>query len=267
MFTIIGERINMTRKRIQAKVLERDAKYITKQVQRQEAAGATHIDVNAGHDPNREVDDMAWLVEVVAAATELPISFDSTNPDALRRGLELCNRPGSIINSITGEAARIEGTLPLIKEFNTSVVALTMDDTGMPEDLDGRLAITRALAEAVGAQDIGLDRVHVDHLVRPASTNPGQARFILEAIRHTKAEFPDIHIALGLSNVSYGLPNRNNLNRAFFAMLIAAGADGAIIDPCEEGMINTLFSARAVLGLDDYCMEYITAYREGKLEK
>ena len=265
MFTIIAERINMTRKRIQEKVLARDAKYIARQVERQEAAGATHIDVNAGHDPDREVEDMAWLVEVVAAATELPLSFDSTNPEALAKGLSLCNRPGSIINSITGEAARIEATLPLVKEYDTSVVALAMDDGGMPEDLDGRLAITRKLAEAVQGEGIGLDRVHFDHLVRPASTNPGQARFILEAIRQTKAEFPDVHIALGLSNVSYGLPNRNNLNRAFLAMLIAAGADGAIVDPCEEGMINTLFSARAVLGLDDYCMEYITAYRDGKL--
>jgi len=255
----------MTRKRIMEKVLARDAGYIARQVERQEKAGATHIDVNAGGDPGREVDDMAWLTEVVAAATELPLCFDSTNPDALEKGLSLCNRPGTLINSITGEAERIENVLPLVKGHGTGVVALTMDDRGMPEDAGGRMAITRTVAEAVAAAGIGLDRVHFDHLVRPASTNPGQARCILDAIRATRQEIPDAHVCLGLSNISYGLPERNHLNRAFFAMLIAAGADGAIIDPCEAGMMSTLLSARAVLGLDEFCMDYITAYREGKL--
>ncbi len=255
----------MTRKRIQEKVLARDADYIARQAQRQETAGATHIDVNAGHEPEREADDMAWITGVVMAATDLPLSFDSTSPEALRAGLDLCNRPGTIINSITGEAERIEGTLPLVVEYNTTVVALSMDDSGMPEDLDGRMAMTRKIVEIVQSKDIALDRVYVDHLVRPASTNPGQAPLVLEAIRQTKAAYPDIHIALGLSNVSFGIPKRNNLNRAFLAMLVAAGADGAIVDPCEEGMMNTLLSSRAALGLDDFCMEYITAYRDGKL--
>lgn len=255
----------MTRKSIKEKVIARDAAFITQQAKRQEAAGATHIDVNAGGEPAREVADMAWVTEVVSAATQLPLSFDSTNPKALEKGLSMCNRPGTIINSITGEKDRLKAVLPLVAKYKTGVVALTMDDGGMPEDLDGRVALTRKLAKAVKAKGIGLDRVYFDHLVRPASTNPGQARHILEAVRATKAEFPETHIALGLSNVSYGLPNRNNLNRAFLAMLVAAGADGAIIDPCEEGMMNTLLSARAALGLDEFCMEYITAYRGGKL--
>lgn len=265
-FTIIAERINMTRKRIQERVLARDADYIAGQARRQAEAGATHIDVNAGHDPDREVEHMAWLTGVVADATDLPLSFDSTNPDALRAGLARCNREGTIINSITGEAERIKAILPLVKEFGTRVIALTMDDSGMPDDLDGRMAVTRTLADTVQGEGIELDRVHFDHLVRPAATNPGQAECILEAVRATRAELPDAHIALGLSNVSYGIPRRNLLNRAFLAMLIAAGADGAIIDPTEEDMMATLYAARAVLGLDDYCMEYITAYREGKLD-
>jgi 5-methyltetrahydrofolate--homocysteine methyltransferase len=264
-FTIIAERINMTRKRIKEKVFARDADYIARQVTRQEQAGATHIDVNAGADPEREAEDMAWLTKVASAATELPLCYDSTSAKALEEGLSLCNRPGTIINSITGEKDRLDNILPLVKEHGTGVIALTMDDSGMPENLEGRMAITCKIAEAVGAEGIGLDRVHFDHLVRPAATNPGQAHHILEAVRATREEFPNAHIALGLSNISYGLPERNNINRAFFAMLIAAGADGAMIDPCEEGMMNTLLSARAALGLDDFCMEYITAYREGRL--
>ena len=265
MFTIIGERINMTRKRIKKEVWDRNAEFISGEVRKQEQAGATHIDVNAGGDPSKEVEDMEWLTGVVSEATELPLVFDSTQPDALEAGLELCNRPGTIINSITAEKDRIEKILPLVSEHNTGVVALTMNDDGMPEDYDGRIAITRQLAEQVKNEGVSLDRVYFDHLVRPASTNPGQARFILDAIRSTREEFPDVHIAMGLSNISFGVPARNNLNRAFLAMAVAVGCDGVIIDPSEEGMMNTLLSARAVLGLDDFCMEYITAYREERL--
>ena len=265
MFTIIGERINMSRKRIGEHVRSRDADYVARQIKRQQEAGATHIDVNAGGAPASEVDDMKWLAETAAAATELPLSFDSVRPDALRAGLEICNRPGTIINSITAEKERVEGVLPLVGEFNTGVVCLTMDDDGMPEDYDGRMKCTRDIAALLLKEGIGLDRAYFDHLIRPAATNPGQAPFILAAVADTRKQFPDAHICMGLSNISFGVPQRNNLNRAWLAMLVAAGADGAIIDPCEEGMMNALLSSRAVLGLDDYCMDYVTAFREGKL--
>ena len=101
--------------------------------------------------------------------------------------------------------------------------------------------------------------------MRPASTNPGQARPILDAVSATRREFPDSHICLGASNISFGVPVRGNLNRAFLAMLVAAGADGTVLDPCEEGMVRTLMASRAALGLDAYCMDYLTAYRAGKL--
>ena len=265
MFTVIAERINMTRKRVKKEVWDRNSAYIVKQVRLQQAAGTTHIDINAGGDPAKEVEDMKWLTQVVQDATDLPICFDSSSPQALRAGLDICNRPGSIINSITAESERVAETLPLVTEYNTGIVCLTMDDDGMPEDMDGRIRITRDLVRILAESGVAPGRAYVDHLVRPASTNPGQARFILDAIAATKREFPDIHICLGLSNISYGLPSRNNLNRAFFAMLVAAGADGAIMDPCEQGMMNALISSRAVLGLDDFCMAYIQASRAGIL--
>ena len=266
MFTIIAERINMTRKRVREEVWKRNVDFVTGEVRKQVSAGATHIDINAGGDPAKEVEDMRWLAEIVSKATDLPIVFDSTNPVALEEGLKLCNREGTIINSITGERERIESILPLVKKYETGVIALTMDDDGMPEDFNGRMKITRKLAETFKEENISLDRVYFDYLVRPVSTNPGQAKFILDAIVSTGKEFPDAHIALGLSNISFGLPARNNLNKVFLAMLIAAGCDGLIFDPCEEGMMNTLLSAKAVAGLDEYCMEYITAYRAEKLK-
>ncbi len=262
LFTVIGELVNMTRTKIRDKVRARDAKYIARVARRQAKAGATHIDVNAGGDPGTEADDMAWLTEVVAGATDLPLSFDSANPEALRRGLELANRPGTIINSITGERGRIDNVLPLVREYETSVVALTMDDTGMPEDLDGRTRITDALVEVLRKADVALDRAYFDHLVRPAGTNPGQTAYVLQAIRYVKTTYPEAHIALGMSNVSFGLPKRRNLNRAFLAMLVGAGCDGAILDPCEAGLMDTLRASLAVTGADEYGMGYLTAVRE-----
>lgn len=265
MFTVIGERVNMTRKKIREEIWKRNTGFVKEAALKQVKAGATHIDINAGGDPAKEIEDMKWLTEVISEAVEVPLVFDSTNPEALEEGLKLCNRKGTIINSITGEKERIDNILPLVKKYETGVVALTMDDEGMPEDVNGRMQITRKLAGIIAAEGISLDRVYFDHLVRPVSTNPGQANFILEAISSTKKEYPQAHIALGLSNISFGLPARNNLNRVFLSMLIAAGCDGGIFDPCEPGMMNTLISARAVTGEDEYGMEYITAYREEKL--
>lgn len=254
----------MTRKPVRESVKARDSERIAQMAKSQAAAGATHIDVNAGGDPASEVEDMKWLVGVVSEATDLPISFDSTHPEALRAGLELCKRPNSIINSISGEKERIEKVLPLVREFDTMVVSLTMDDSGMPEDLEGRVRLTDSLAKTIQDAGVSLDRVYFDHLVRPAGTNPGQARHVLDAIRHAKSTYPACHIALGMSNISYGLPVRNNLNKAFLSMLVGAGCDGAIMDPCEPGLMTTLRASLAATGADEYGMEYLTAIREGE---
>ncbi len=262
MFTVIAERINMTRKSIRTKVWERDEAFIRTEAARQAKAGATHIDINAGGDPSKEIDDMIWLTKVVSSEVELPLSFDSANPEALRAGLEICNRPGSIINSLTMERARVESVLPLVREFNTGIVCLTMDDSGMPEDLEGRVRITDDIAALLRSSGVSLDRAFFDPLVRPASTNPGQAQYILETIRYIKSAYPEAHIALGLSNISFGIPRRNNLNKVFLAMLVAVGCDGAIVDPTEQDMMITLCSARAVMGFDEYCMEYLGKMRE-----
>ncbi|MCX7846469.1 MAG: dihydropteroate synthase [bacterium] len=265
MMTIIGERINMTRKSIREKVWERDAAFVTAEVQRQEACGATHIDINAGADPAREIEDMRWLTEVVSSATQLPLSFDSARAEVLRAGLELCNRPGTIINSTTAESARLADTLPLVKEFNTGIIALTMDDGGMAETIEDRQRIIDALCARMREEGIGLERVYIDPLVRPVSTNPEQALMTIAGVRYVKTRYPEAHTMVGLSNVSYGLPSRIHVNRAFFALLVEAGLDGAIIDPTAEGMMGIMLATRALTGQDEFCMEYIAAARAGKI--
>jgi 5-methyltetrahydrofolate--homocysteine methyltransferase len=262
MFTVIGERINMSRKSIRTKVWDRNEEFIRHEAACQVEAGATHIDLNAGGDPSKEIDDMIWLTETVTDEVDVPISFDSANPDAIKAGLDICNRPGSIVNSITMEKERVVGILPLVKEYGTGIVCLTMSDEGMPEDYEGRVGVTDKIVELLTGNGISLDRAYFDHLVRPAATNPGQARFILDAVRYTKEKYPEVHIALGLSNISFGIPGRNNFNRVFLAMLVAVGCDGAIIDPTESDMMITICSAQAVMGHDEFCMGYLEKMRE-----
>jgi 5-methyltetrahydrofolate--homocysteine methyltransferase len=265
MITIVAERINMTRKSIREKVWERNRDFIVNEVQTQEAAGATHIDINAGADPARECEDMIWLTEVVRDATELPISFDSASAEVLEAGLGICNRPGTIINSTTLEQDRINNTLPLVKAFNTGIIILTMDDSGMPEDLARRTTLVDRIVALASQEQIGLDRVYIDTLVRPVSTNPEQISCIIDSVRYIKQTYPEAHTMVGLSNVSFGIPKRIHVNRAFFVMLLEAGLDGAIIDPCADGMMGIMYSTHALLGQDEFCMNYITAHQEGRL--
>jgi 5-methyltetrahydrofolate--homocysteine methyltransferase len=233
-------------------------------VRQQEARGATHIDVNAGADPAKELEDMRWLTEIVSGATALPLSFDSAQAHVLEAGLQLCNRPGTIINSTTAETARLADTLPLVKKYNTGIIALTMNDGGMPETLEGRQAIVDDICARMTAEGIALERVYIDPLVRPVSTNPEQALMTIGGVRYIKTKYPAAHTMVGLSNVSYGLPNRIHVNRAFFALLVEAGLDGAIIDPTADGMMGIMQATRALVGQDEFCMEYITAARDGK---
>jgi 5-methyltetrahydrofolate--homocysteine methyltransferase len=261
MFTVIGERINMTRKSIREKVWERDEVFVRNEAALQAKAGATHIDVNAGGNPEKEIEDMKWLASVVMKEVELPLVYDSANFEAIKAGLEICNRPGTIINSMTMEKERIKSILPLVKQYNTSIICLTMNDEGMPEDLDGRIKIAEDITGLLSPENISLERAYFDFLVRPASTHPGQAGYILDAIRWLKKTHPQAHASVGLSNVSYGLPKRNNINKAFLAMIVEAGADAAIIDPTETDMMTILYSSRAVLGIDEYGIEYLERMR------
>ncbi|HUU43698.1 MAG TPA: methyltetrahydrofolate cobalamin methyltransferase, partial [Planctomycetota bacterium] len=261
---IIAERINTTRKRIGKAVRERDADFIRTEALKQAEAGATYIDANAGTSVAHEVDDLVWLTQTIQSVTSVPVCIDSANPKAIEAALAV-HRGGAVINSITAERERLEGILPLVVSHATRVVALTMDDGGMPESAADRVRVAATLVEKLTDAGVERDRIHFDPLIRPISTNPDQARQALEATRRIMTEFEGVHTVCGLSNISFGLPRRNLLNRTFLALMIAAGLDGVIIDPTEPGMMTTVLAAEALVERDSFCMNYITAEREGRL--
>ncbi len=262
---IIGEKINGTRKTVAAAIANRDAGFIQNLAKRQVEGGAHWLDVNAGTHPDREADDLLWLIDLIQAVTEVPLCLDSANPRALTAALSAVKKT-PLINSISGEPDRLKDVLPIVAQHGCEVIALCMDGKGIPVDVEGRMAVARKLFEATRAASVPDEQVYVDALVMTIATNTDAARATLDTIRAVRAEFPQAHISLGLSNVSFGLPARSLVNRTFLTLAIAAGMDTAIIDPNDRELKAALFATDLLLGHDKHCLNYTRAYRKGLLE-
>jgi 5-methyltetrahydrofolate--homocysteine methyltransferase len=261
---IIGEKINGTRKRVQEAVLSRDAAFIQKLASDQAQAGATWIDINAGTPVEREPDDLIWLVETVQAAVDKPLCLDSANPAALAAALPRVNQ-APLMNSISGEQGRLTGVLPLAAQAGGGVIALAMDDKGIPAATEGRLAIVQRLIGLTREAGIPDEQVYVDPLVMTIGASGDAGCVALATVRAVKAEFPQVHITSGLSNVSFGLPVRSLINRAFLTLMLEAGLDSAILDPLDRELRRAILAAEAVLGIDRHCLNYTRAFRAGLL--
>jgi len=259
---VIAERINATRRRIARAFEERDANLLAREARKQAKAGAGFIDVNAGSDPAREVENLQWAVEVVQDAVELPLCLDSPNPEALRAGVALIRADQVMLNSVTGEQEKMDKVLPLAAECGARLVALAMDDRGLPETADRRVEIAAAIVKAAGDHGIPADRLYVDPCIQPVSTNPAQAMEVVSAVFRIMQAFEGIHTTCGLSNISFGLPGRALINRTYLGALIMAGLDSAIVDPTADGLMDTVRAAEALAGRDEFCMNYIRAARE-----
>jgi cobalamin-dependent methionine synthase I len=262
---IIGEKINGTRQAVGKAIRERDASTIQRLAKDQTEAGSTYLDINAGTPPNQEPGDMAWLIETVQAVSDLPLCLDSANPGTLKAGLELVTKT-PLINSVSGERARIENVLPLALEYKTGLILLALDDTqGVPETSQGRLAIIHNLVGLALDGGLSHDQLLVDPLVTTIATNTENAKITLEAIRETRAAYPEIHITSGLSNISFGMPLRRAINHAFLAMCIAAGLDSAIADPDNRDFMTTVLASEMLMGRDRFCLNFNKAYRAGRI--
>lgn len=264
MFNVIGERINTSRKAVREAVEKRDETYIQEDVKKQEAAGAAYIDVNAGACIGYEMEAMLWLLEVIQDAVNLPLCLDSPDPRVLEKALSLADkRP--IVNSISLEKDRYEPMMEFLKGQTCGIVALCMDDTGMPTSADQ--VVRRAGKLIDGLEKVGFEQgqIYIDPLIQPIATACANGPMALAAVRSIAERHPQVHFACGSSNVSYGLPHRKLLNRAFLTLLMANGLDGAILDPLDTHLMATIKAAEALLAKDDYCGEYLTAFRKKQL--
>ena len=256
---VIGERINPTgKKRFQQALKEQDFDYIVDVAIQQEDAGADILDVNVGHPGVDEVTMLPAVVKKLQEATSLPLMLDSTNPAALEAALRVCCGKAAV-NSVNGEQAVLDRILPIVKKYGAAVAGLTLDETGLPTNAAERIAIAERIVRA--AEEYGIPRhdVWIDCLTLTVSAQQDQARETLEAIRHVTREM-HLPTVLGVSNISFGLPNRPLMATTFLAQALYAGLTLPILNPNQREMMDAIMAHRALSGEDEGCRAYVERY-------
>jgi len=263
---IIGEKINGTRKRVAQAIAERDAEFIKNLAQKQAAAGSTWLDVNAGTHPDREPDDLVWLIENIQSVVDTPLSLDSANPLALKIAIKAVNKT-PMINSISGEPERLANILPIVAEHNCPVIALAMDEKKIPETAEKRFEVIAKIIAEARSHGVPDSHLYFDPLAMTLSTNTQSGMIAFEVMRRVCQEYPEAHLTIGLSNISFGLPGRSFVNRYFLALAMQAGLDSAILDPLDREMQAAILATELILGRDKHCLSYIRASRKGLFDK
>jgi len=262
---IIGERINASRKSIAEAISSRDAAFIQNEAKMQAAAGADYIDVNAGTFVEEEAKHLEWIIETVQEAVDLPLCIDSPDPAVIKAMIPLVKKI-PMINSITLEPSRLEGILPLVIENRTKVIALCQSSDSIAGTVEAKVKMAARLVERVKTEGIPLDDLYIDPLVYPLATNDKSALATLYAIDQIMKQFPGVHTICGLTNVSYGLPNRRLVNRTFLVAAIGRGLDSVILDPTDKQLFGALKAALMITGKDEFCIQYISGFRGGRFE-
>ncbi len=262
---IVGELINASRKKIGLAIENQDKAFIQKTASDQLQNGADYIDVNAGIFVGKEAEYLKWLVSTVQDAVEAPCCIDSPDPEAIEAALSI-HKGTAIINSISLEKKRYDAFLPLLAGTDLKVVALCVSDEGMPETADARTAIADKLINGLVQKNVLIENIYVDPLVQPIATNSNFGVEFLRAIEKITTTYEGVHTICGLSNISYGLPERKFLNQTFMVMAISKGLDAAIVNPLDKQMMASIIAAETLIGNDNFCMNFLKAYRAKKFE-
>jgi 5-methyltetrahydrofolate corrinoid/iron sulfur protein methyltransferase len=254
---IIGERINGMFKSVAKAISERDEAFIRDLARRQVEAGAHALDVNTGPTEGDPVEVMRWLVETIQAEVDVTLALDTPKIPVIESGLRAVKRP-AIINSTTGAQAKLATLLPLAATYDASLIGLTIDERGIPRNAEARSEIALTIVAAALEAGISPDRLHLDPIVLPVSAAQDQCAAALQAIPTFKALCdPAPRIVVGLSNVSQGTPNRPLVNRTYLVMAMAAGLDGAILDPFDVELMAAMRTAGILLNQEIYAENYL----------
>ena len=255
---IIGERINPTGKKLLKEAIKNeDMDYLCRLGLEQIGRGAQVLDVNVGVPGTDEAAFLGKAVVALQAVTSVPLQLDTANYKAMEKGLRLYNgKP--LLNSVSGKEESLSTVLPLAKKYGAALVALCLDDNGIPDDAEGRLAIAAKIIKRAGLYGIPARDIIVDPLALTISTGDHNAQIDLEVIHKLKGK--GIKTVMGVSNISFGLPARDHINGAFFASAMAAGLSCAIINPQSDVMIGTYYAGCALNGYDTGCQGYVAKY-------
>lgn len=256
---VIGERVNPTgKKRLQQALLEGDLDYVLDVAVAQEDAGADILDVNVGHPGVDEVEMLPRVVKKLQSVISLPLQLDSTNPAALEAALRVYNGKAAV-NSVSGEAESMEKILPIVKKYGASVVALTLDEKGLPKTAQERVDIARRILDAALALGIPREDVWVDCLTLTVSAQQEQAVETLKAVQTVREEL-GLQTVLGVSNISFGLPQRLEVTRSFLTQALDRGLTLPILNPNQKEMMDAVAAFRVLSGEDDQCRRYVERF-------
>ncbi|MCR1841366.1 methyltetrahydrofolate cobalamin methyltransferase [Murimonas intestini] len=259
---IIGEKINGSIPVVAEAIAKRDGEFIKNRAKLQAESGATFIDCCASVEESIEVETLKWMIECIQEVTDKPISVDSPSADVLIQAYKFCNKPG-IINSVSMEGDKADRIFKEIADTDWEVICLLSDDKGIPKTAEDRLRVFDDLMAKAKEYGIKPSRLHIDPLVEMLCTSEDGIAMNVEVISSVRKQYPSIHITAAVSNISFNLPVRKLINLGFTVLAMNAGLDSAILDPTNRDMLGLIYATEALLGQDDYCMEYIGAYREG----
>jgi cobalamin-dependent methionine synthase I len=262
---IVGEKINASRPSITEAVAKRDAHYVVRVARAQAQAGASFIDVNAGTFLDHEAEYLCWLVETIQTELDMPLCLGSSNPRALTEAMKR-HKGEPMINSISMEEERFRSLLPVVTSRPCHVVALCMAHKSLPTTVEERVHIGTHLIEQLSAAGVPLEKIYIDPLVQPVAVDSCMGVATLGAIHGIMNAFPGVNTICGLSNVSFGLPGRQFVNRSFLTLAMAYGLSAAILDPTDKQLMATLLAVEMLLGRDKACERFIAAYQNGSIE-
>ncbi len=265
---VIGENINASNKSVAEAIISRDKEFLQSLARAQVAAGADFIDVNAGlghGSRDEEVAIMEWLVEVVQEATDKPLVIDSSIPNVIEAALRKYRGEKLMINSVTAESEKLVSIGSLAVGRQVQVVALAMGTNGIPSNVEERLAACEQIMAHLTKLGLKAEQIFFDPLVLPIAVGATQGLVTLKTLEQIKYRYPSAKTVSGLSNISYGLPNRRLANRAFLLMAAYAGLDAVILNPLDAKMMSFIKAADMLMGNDPSCRGYTRAYRKGIL--
>lgn len=253
---LIGERINPTgKKKLRNALIERDFGYILSEAIGEEEKGVHVLDVNVGIPDLSEKDVLPLVIRKIQTVSALPLQIDTSNPEAMEKALRLYNGK-AMINSVNGKTESMESVFPLVKKYGGAVVALTLDEKGIPDSIEGRIEIAKRILKRAEEYGIAKKDIIFDTLAMTVSVDNRAAGVTLGALSYIR-NILGCNTVLGVSNISFGLPSRDGINSTFFAMALEGGLSAAIMNPFSYEMMRTYYSYRALRGYDGMCKDYI----------
>jgi cobalamin-dependent methionine synthase I len=258
---IVGEQLNSSRKSVFEAFQKKDEKLLLEVARKQTEAGADYLDLNVAAFEEREIDLLRWIIPVLQDSLVIPLSIDSPNPAALEAALTI-HRGRALLNSLPGGVEMNKKLLPLIRVFKPRVICLCLDDSGPSRTVESVLRLAGAAVDRLVQAGLACEDIFIDPGVYPLAVDPQGATLFLGALEKIKHHLRGVQTIAGLSNVSFGLPQRRLLNRTLLVMAMERGLDAVICDPCDGELRAALVSARAIRGQDLFLQNYLKSVRE-----